>query len=362
MQPAVSSVSICRRCGVVAPAQGTTCEVCRQPLASVRVQSPPQPVDQVWVAVRCGFTCNSCQFLAPLDSLDTDGAVECAHCGLRQRFEVGNWRHALLFAHSVGDLAGPNPEGRNPHPTIWIGSDNPYEKVGSVLTFQHEQSNTLSIDATPGHPVCDKCAEPLHVHLTGPGACQTLCPVCGDRGSYQTTDAMRELYGGILAIVAEDHRSDRPKARSTATGAGVVALSCPSCGAPLQLEGKSSIQTCSYCKTSCIVPHRSLSRALQVAVEPSIWWILMRGISPKRAELLRGDDEKITTGDAARDKLLQQLKAKAAKNKSLGNDPGVYPAPEVVGFNTPQFLFTLALGLIALFIAFVLTRFIPISF
>jgi hypothetical protein len=359
MQPAVSSVSICRRCGVVAPAQGTTCEVCRQPLASVRVQSPPQPVDQVWVAVRCGFTCNSCQFLAPLDSLDTDGAVECAHCGLRQRFEVGNWRHALLFAHSVGDLAGPNPEGRNPHPTIWIGSDNPYEKVGSVLTFQHEQSNTLSIDATPGHPVCDKCAEPLHVHLTGPGACQTLC---GDRGSYQTTDATRELYGGILAIVAEDHRSDRPKARSTATGAGVVALSCPSCGAPLQLEGKSSIQTCSYCKTSCIVPHRSLSRALQVAVEPSIWWILMRGISPKRAELLRGDDEKITTGDAARDKLLQQLKAKAAKNKSLGNDPGVYPAPEVVGFNTPQFLFTLALGLIALFIAFVLTRFIPISF
>jgi hypothetical protein len=362
MQPAVSSVSICRKCGVVAPAQGSTCEVCRQALAAVRVQAPPQPLDQGWVAVRCGFTCNSCKFLAPLDSLDTDGAVECAHCGLRQRFEVESWRDALELAHSVSDLAGPFPEGKNPHPTIWIGSDNPYDKIGDVLTFQHDESSKLSIDASPGHPVCERCAEPLHVHMTGPGACQTLCPACGDRGSYASTDATRQLYGGILAIVAEDHRSDRPKARSTATAAGVVALSCPSCGAPLQLEGKSSIQTCAYCKTSCIVPHRSLSRALQVAVEPSIWWILMRGISPKRAELLRGDDEKTSTGNATRDKLIAQLKAKASKGQGLNNAPGVYPAPEVVGFNAPQFLFTLALGLIALFIAFVITRFIPIHF
>lgn len=362
MQPALSSVSICKKCGVVAPSRGSTCEVCRQPLAVTRAQAPAQPLDQCWVAVRCGFTCNSCKFLAPLDSLDLDGAVECAHCGLRQRFDVESWRDALAFAHSVGDLAGPNPEGRNPHPIIWIGSDNPYKAVGEMLTFEHAESGVLSIDASPGHPICDKCSEPLHVQVTGADSCQTLCPVCGDRGTYGLIDAARAYYSGILAIVAEDHRRDRPKARSTATSAGVVALNCPSCGAPLQLEGQSTIQTCIYCKTSCLVPHRSLSRALHLAVEPSIWWILMRGLSPKREALLHADDDKPpATGNANADKLIAQLKAKVT-SKELSDRPGVYPAPEVKGFNTPQFLFTLALGAVALLIALVITAFLPFRF
>ncbi|HVJ16736.1 MAG TPA: hypothetical protein VM686_14945, partial [Polyangiaceae bacterium] len=94
MQPAPASVSICKKCGVVAPARGSACDVCRQPLQQVRTSAPPLPPDQSWIALRCGFTCNSCKFLAPLDSLDADGAVECAHCGLRQRFEVTAWRPA----------------------------------------------------------------------------------------------------------------------------------------------------------------------------------------------------------------------------------------------------------------------------
>src|SRR5688572_23168942 len=91
------SIWICRHCGVVAPIHGQACEVCKAPLERVRGPAPPQPLDHTWVAVRCAFTCNSCRFLAPLDSLDADGAVECAHCGLRQRFEIERWKEGLEF-------------------------------------------------------------------------------------------------------------------------------------------------------------------------------------------------------------------------------------------------------------------------
>src|SRR5262249_38772865 len=149
-------------------------------LAETRVSVPAQGPDAFWVAVRCGFTCNSCKFLAPLDGLEAGGAVECAHCGLRQRFEVSSWGPALAMAHAVGDLAGPSPEGRSPHPTLWIGSENPYARVGDTRTFEHgSKGEDVSIDAAPGHPVCHACQTPLAATVTGTGAVSTRCPGCG---------------------------------------------------------------------------------------------------------------------------------------------------------------------------------------
>ena len=113
--------------------------------------------EALWVAVRCSFVCNQCRFPAPLDALDADGAVDCGSCGLHQRFEVEAWREALDFAHAVGDLAGPAPEGRHPHPTLWIGSENPHARVGDTQTFDRRSgisANGLAIEVAPGHPVC----------------------------------------------------------------------------------------------------------------------------------------------------------------------------------------------------------------
>src|SRR6185295_10892156 len=97
--------------------------------------APRHDVSGYWVAVRCSFQCRSCGFAAPLDQLDIDGAVECAYCGLRQRFEPSTWTEALEFAHAVGDLAGPEPEGRYPNPSLWIAPANPFADVGETLTF-----------------------------------------------------------------------------------------------------------------------------------------------------------------------------------------------------------------------------------
>jgi DNA-directed RNA polymerase subunit RPC12/RpoP len=318
----------------------------------VRAAAPAQPVDHAWVAVRAAFTCNSCRFLAPLDQLDADGAVECAHCGLRQRFEIELWRQGLEFAHGVGDLAGPELEGRNPHPVLWIGSENPHVPTGTTRTFEHATFGALALDVAPGHPVCGRCREPVQLSVPRPGAVQTLCPRCGDRATHAISDAAVALCPSLVAAVSEEHRSDRPRARATATQAGVVALNCPSCGAPLELGEAGTVHTCRYCRASCVVPHQSVARALRKTPEPAVWWLFFQGLSEERKALLgAGDQDKAAPGEGAKHALRL---LKLGKPQPIGDAPGVYEAPEQKGRNYLQLVVTLGLGGLALAIGFVL--------
>jgi hypothetical protein len=345
------SVAICRSCGVVAPTDGAACEGCGRPLPEVRVQVEPQAPDAYWVAVKCGFTCNQCKFLAPLDGLDADGAVDCAHCGLRQRFEVSAWHDALEFAHATGDLAGPDPEGRSPHPSIWIGDENDYAKVGVTRTFVQPKNAGLHVDiqAAPGHPVCKRCRVPLTATLTGPGAVSTRCPTCGDEARYQLTDAARQTYSALVAAVADEHRADRPRAQPMPTQAGVVAIRCPGCGAPLQVQGQDKVQTCTYCKASCFVAGKTMARFHNTTPEPEVWWILFRGVSTERERLTAAAPD---TAAAALTNVKDFLTQPGAKSDTIGDKPGVYEAPEASGTNWPQVLLTLALGAIALVVGY----------
>jgi hypothetical protein len=349
-EPAPPGVSICRRCGVVAPARGTACDVCARPLAETRLEVAAPSADTFWVAVRCAFTCNSCKFLAPLDGLDADGAVECAHCGLRQRFEVSQWGEALSFAHAVGDLAGPAPEGRHPHPALWIGSENPYAAVGDTKTFEQSESGALTIDAVPGHPVCRTCSAPLTVTVAGPGAATARCPRCGDQSSYTIPDAARNLHPSLVAVVADEHRGDRPRAHASKTQAGVVMLSCPGCGAPLPAAGGERAQTCAFCHAVCFIPTRSLMRVRNEAPAPDVWWILFQGPSTKRRLLEAPTDDGTATVKVG------NLLLPRAMVDPIGAEPGVYDAPEVPGIHWPQVGLTVLLGSVAVLIGVVLVE------
>ncbi|APR81719.1 Hypothetical protein A7982_07068 [Minicystis rosea] len=337
------SISICRCCGVVAPVQGTTCSVCKKPLGETRAVVPAPSQDTFWVAMRCAFTCNSCKFLAPLDGLDADGAVECAHCGLRQRFDVSSWPAALGFAHAVGDLAGPLPEGRNPHPWLWIGSENPYVAVGDSATFERVESGALSIDAAPGHPVCRRCHVPVAVHVTGPGAAETRCPTCGDTARYAITDDARKVAESVVAVIADEHRNDRLRAHAVATQAGVMALKCPSCGAPLGVPDSGGIATCTFCKAACIVPARVRTRARNETPEPDVWWILFQGASAKRREL----EAPVDNAPAGIAPFNFKKLMGARPDAPIGDAPGVYDAPEVPGIYWPQVALTALVGTVA---------------
>jgi hypothetical protein len=344
-------VSICRRCGVVAPAQGTACEVCKQPLAETRVEVPAPSPDTYWVAVRCGFTCNQCKFLAPLDSLDADGAVDCAHCGLHQRFEVSHWTAGLDFAHAVGDLAGPAPEGRAPHPALWIGGENPHHRVGDTTTFARDESRWLTIEAAPGHPVCRVCHAPMSTTLTAPGQAVTSCARCGARATYALADGARKLCGTLVAAVADEHRTDRLRAQAKPTEAGVIALSCPSCGAPLAPPDSGGVATCTFCKAACIVPLKVRARARNETPAPDVWWLLFQGPSKRRRELEAPTEEK-----AAGLKVSLNMFKPGAAGAPIGTAPGVYEAPEVSGIYWPQVALTVALGTAAVIVGMVISE------
>lgn len=349
--PPARSVTICRNCGVIAPEQDGVCTECGRPRAEVRVQVPPQDADLYWVAVKCGFTCNQCKFLAPLDGLDADGAVDCAHCGLRQRFDTTQWGAALAFAHAVGDLAGPDPEGRAADPVVWIGDVNPHAKIGVTLTFAHPEGEaaTLDIHASPGHPVCKRCRVPLRASLTGPGAVTTSCPSCNDQARYTLLDAAQSVYPSLVAAVADEHRADRPRAQPMATQAGVVAIRCPGCGAPFTVQGSEKVQTCTYCKATCFISGKNLARFLQKTPEPEVWWVLFRGPSGERAKLTAAEPE--ADAAVAGKNMLRMLKP-GAQTDTIGDKPGVYEAPEEPGIHWPQVLLTVALGTLAVIVGY----------
>ena len=336
---------ICRACGVVAPERRDGCEACGRPLRETRVAAPAMPLEQHWAAVRCGLVCNSCRFLAPLDALDFDGAVECAHCGLRQRFDVETWQGALELARSVSDLAGPSPEGRSPHLEIWVGDDNPHREVGLSQTFVKAELGMLVVSAAPGHPVCRRCTEPLHAQVTRRGVVDTRCPRCNETGSYALpADALRSDQ--LLGAVADPHRTDCPKALFTQQG-GLATLSCPQCNAPLTPVPGSALQRCRFCNTSSIVTESHLHRALQRTVEPSTFWVLFPRGSAAREQL------QTAAGTGIQEQSVGVLKS---TRKPVGAEHTVYEAPEVEGPQALQILVGSIVGSVALVVGLVLAR------
>ena len=265
--------------------------------------APRQDQAGYWVAVRCSFQCRSCGFAAPLDQLDIDGSVECAYCGLRQRFEPSTWTEALEFAHAVGDLAGPGSEGRFPDPGLWIGPVNPFRDTGETLTFSDFSQagfeisggmtipKSLQIQAAPGFPVCARCRVTLGVVVSGEGRVATSCSSCSETATYALPDRARSFGEALIAVVAQEHRVNRVQATEMAPSeTGVSALVCPNCGAPLSLHGGDRTIKCQFCSAFCRVPGRVLVRSGQDKIEPEIWWMLFNGPSRKRRQLEAGAD------------------------------------------------------------------------
>lgn len=285
---------LCARCGVIAPAQLPSCPICGDDFPAPRVTVRPSP-SQAWVAVRCSFQCRSCQFLSPLDELDIDGSVECAQCGQAQRFDVEAWHEALAFAHGVGDLAFPLPEGRLSHPAVWVGDDNPHLRVGHTEVFaEHRQSSvqvidgvtvhrSLFIEAAPGHPTCEGCRAPMEVELRSTGA-EASCRQCGSRFGYQLPAGAERYCEGLAGVVADIHRSDQRRARLETTADGPVSLKCPECGGALPAT-RERLLKCGYCGTGSLIPAQARLRDAGQVLTPDIWWLAFRGPSKRREAL-----------------------------------------------------------------------------
>lgn len=335
--PASSRVPICATCGVVAPIQLQTCPMCGEAFAHPRTESPDD--ERIWVAVRCSFQCRSCHFLSPLDELDVDGSVECAQCAMHQRFDVEAWREALMFAHGVGDLAFPPPEGRHPHPHVWIGSDNPHIRIGYTEVFgEHRQSSThvnmgltvhrsLFIQGGPGYPVCNKCTGPLRITIKGDRT-NARCDGCGEQASYQLPHGAKQYCDTIDGVVALSHRMDKPLAKIDTHG-GTHTLKCGQCGGDLPVT-KDRVVECAYCNATNLVPTRARARDPGAQIVPEVWWMAFRGPSQQRAAV----EAPATIGGGI--------------SKYVGGETHLEQAQKKKGINFKQLLLSLVLPSLAL--------------
>lgn len=327
---------VCSGCGVVAPARGASCAVCRQPLGSSRVVAPSLG-DVAWVAMRCSITCRSCGFPSPLEGIELDQGVDCMQCGSFQRFDKEGWRPALEFAHAVGDLAGPDPEGRAPSPDLWIGDVNPHRAVGDTLTFAEADVGGMRVEAAPGHPRCARCPSLVETHFQGTRLA-TRCPRCASTAHYELPSEALHYAGALRAVVADEQRCDRTTVRVQHTEAGLMALVCPRCGAGVRPTDAQTVE-CSYCKTVSFIPVRARPRTSGRVIAPIVFWVAFQGPSSKRAELEQppAPDAKAAASAAA-----------SFLKRGLRPLPGIELAPVRPGLDVRQLALTTVLSLLAL--------------
>jgi hypothetical protein len=279
---------LCGRCGVVAPSERGHCVWCEDGFAEPAVRVRTTRTEPYWVAVQCQFDCRACGFKVPLDALDTDGAVECGHCGLTQHFDPDVWTNALAFAHSVGDLGAPAPEGRTPHATIWVGDKNPHRLLGETTGVAAHAASTeaqsFQMEAGPGHPVCVRCSVPLDVSHGEEGVVETQCAACGDRDEYALPSAATAIHRGLKAVVAPEHHLGRAKAKLETVAGKLVTLRCPGCAGGLTASTRDVVE-CAFCGMSVWIPRRARVHDSDTPPEPTTWWLCFEGVSDARLAL-----------------------------------------------------------------------------
>jgi hypothetical protein len=341
-----AAVPICASCGVVALAVAPTCDSCGEALA--RIGAPPQR-ELVWTAVRASFKCRSCGFDSPIEGLVVKDGIECMRCGSFQQFDPASWKPALKATHAVGDLGGPDPEGRFPNPRIWVGDSNPHKLVGVARTFENEQTGTITIDAAPGFPVCRACHRVLDVHIDG-AITTTTCGGCGSSSKYEKPNAIAAMWPAAVGVVGEGERQGRVEARIHQGDAGVVTMTCPQCGAALKGSDVASSVECTYCHAIAFIPSRARPKGPGVTVKPILFFVAFNGPSPERQIL----ETPQPMGPA--DILKAKSNATGFLSRGISPLPGIDLAPLRGGVDVKQLLLTLSLTALALVIGYLIVN------
>lgn len=266
-------VDVCSECGLVATAH-EACLACKSPFPAARWAAPKNADGTFWVRVSPGFRCTECQRDSPLNHFDLDGQVTCLQCQSSNQFEPRGWLVVVNEAHAVGDLRGPNP--------TWEAPGESYAQVGVSINGTGVFLGEVSVEACPGHPLCDSCRVPLRLTFRHTPVIELQCPLCQHPPRrFELPPGAAELFPALRGAYCVYHEAGRQDAR-VVEDAGAHKLTCPGCGGALTFPDGSAVTTCGYCNTQCRVGHRSLVSVSGVRVAAQPWWLLLKGPSPVR--------------------------------------------------------------------------------
>lgn len=288
MQSPPVIVTLCALCGSVAAERSDRCTTCGAASAAGRVQAE-LGTDARWARVELSFRCVGCGFSSPLDHLDLDGTLSCAHCGLDQAFDVRAYSRVLSTAHDVVDLCGADPEVRRPGSAL--SRDNPYHHIGVSVSDQAWTEphvvggrEALGVRVSPGHPLCARCHVP-RVPYPSHDQFGLRCPRCNGLESYALVPQAQSFHPAVIAVVAPGHRCDVRQVSEAITAGGAAKLGCPHCGAPLTLDPHATSVTCAHCHQPSLISSKLWYRlgVREPRTEPI--WLWLRGRSPRRLAL-----------------------------------------------------------------------------
>lgn len=268
------TMQLCPGCGVVRAQRHTSCPRCTTDYAG-GLSVPYRPGGKYWVCIECSFKCRACGFRGPLNQLDMDGGVLCARCGLEQAFDVLQWGPALDRAQGTGDLWNES-DPRRPSDLVALGDSR------CSRTYTGRGENDFVVVSSPGQPLCEKCHKPVDVEVAG-GRSTVVC-ACGETAAYQMPVAGRRLAPAVEAVIAAEHRVDRGVVKVDQSAAA-IAVACPSCNAPLEVNETSKFLTCAYCHTTSRIPDRTWFRISGKDPHPEPIWLRFGGPSTERQEL-----------------------------------------------------------------------------
>lgn len=156
---------------------------------------------------------------------------------------------------------------------------------------------------------------------------------------YAIARGVAELAPMLRAVVSEDQRIDRRDVRVQQVDAGLVALTCPQCGAAVKAESGQTV-TCAYCRTVAFIPPRARPRGPSRIVKPIDFYASFEGPSPERAalEAPKPPDPVARIG----------AKAKGLFARGLTPLAGIELAPKREGLDVKQLAVTTSLTALAL--------------
>lgn len=328
---------VCHGCGALKASERGSCMLCGASYALAK-HVPERADGRYFTRVVAHFLCRSCGQRSPLNALDVDGTVTCARCGLTQAYDVSVWSEALETAHGVSDLAFPKPEGRfarSGEPSI---AEHPAAAVGrsrSALAFDASsvtmdgavmRTRSISIEASPGYPLCETCHAPLFAVVEGPHL-RIGCETCNTVMRYALPAASERIENLPVGIYADDCCIDRPDANMVQGAGGAIAIKCPTCNAGLEARPEQHFVSCTYCRTACRIPSRTLWALHTDKVEAKPFWLLYEGPSRMRqayVERLRAEAEhhRRNADRAERERLEAERRAEHMRQFDMPKTPG----------------------------------------
>lgn len=297
---------ICGHCGLAAPVTDRFCSVCDSPLESERVIAPAMPSDLLWAAVSVRFECRACRQLSPLNSLDLDGQVKCAHCGVEQRFDSSRWQGVLSYAAEAAAM------GRASRVAAGFG------EPGRDAAYTTRTIDAVEVRAGAGHPLCEQCSVPLRIANTAPGVLTMRCPNCSAQRAYAMPSDALTRFSSLRGAICAEHEVGRRDVTTGVDPGGTVVVRCGNCSAPLQISEGRSVVHCAYCGVACRLTPEALWRMGAKSLRADWWWLLFAAkASPGEVLWEQEVSARIVSGSKVQTKRGEQRPAQSGRGCGL---------------------------------------------